>query len=283
MSGPAERQRLAYGWPLSDVPEMQEASVYSLHSHRRTAGRNEMLAGAFIFAAALAASAPAAHAQFRTISYSETTEFFTWLLEWNAAVPAPSAPDVIFQPGQAGDPPAPAPGANPPAVLWRPSVTLQGVAGSDAILRFIGIHVTGPHAPGPSGDVVPNPWFVEFSVGFKPNLAGPPGAGAEDLPVTGPAPGAVPTGFLSVTGFRRLPDGTIVIGDQHNPVPHPVLPGHIDSYGLAYTRLAANGPIQFTFTGAHSGSIVPEPSTWVLLGTGMVALAGVAVRRRRGA
>lgn len=58
-----------------------------------------------------------------------------------------------------------------------------------------------------------------------------------------------------------------------------------NSYGLVLSQLssermpAANGRIGFEAT----VSLAPEPGTWALMGTGLVAIGGIAARRRRDA
>lgn len=54
--------------------------------------------------------------------------------------------------------------------------------------------------------------------------------------------------------------------------------GTYDAYFLDSDGFSATIPVTFTIAGVAT----PEPSSWLLLGTGLAALAGVALRRRIG-
>ena len=105
---------------------------------------------------------------------------------------------------------------------------------------------------------------------------------ANDGPFTGDPPGSSATGTI---GFDAPLSGLFVIGIKQSRfysyylfnATSPISSIPIDSRGTAPDNAG------FSHVGLYQGpsTVIPEPSTYALLGTGILGLLGVSARRRR--
>ena len=126
------------------------------------------------------------------------------------------------------------------------------------------------------GAVVEGAWTT-YNIGASSNLwfrqFGPPGQTEE---VFNRSLAAYQTGYTPTAGFQQLTGSSVVYGLSTGVGSGwaGTYTGAVDNVNVRYGQA---GDVTFNFEVAA----VPEPSTYALMGSGLLALAGVAARRRR--
>ncbi|GLC24209.1 PEP-CTERM sorting domain-containing protein [Roseisolibacter agri] len=85
---------------------------------------------------------------------------------------------------------------------------------------------------------------------------------------------------VSQSGFARMTtDGGGLL--DFGSVYYAEAPGGVPTLRSGDGSPGWYGAASFTFEAGRAAVVTPEPGTWALLGTGLVAIAGIAARRRR--